>query len=171
MPHSIFRRHGGPFETVGARRLTGDNLLRVHKVGVSTLSALRRCCGASEQRDRAPRLRRRRRATNRRVLRQCCRPSRRDAIVTRAVRGEPEFGSDLRPQHDRPASNCFVAHFDPALRQQLLHVAKAEGEPEVQPDCVADHVGGKAVTLEGNSRHWGLLRQKTSRCRDHVTFA
>ena len=55
----------------------------------------------------------------------------------------PQFGGNLRTEFDRPAAHGFVADADPALSQQLFDVAEALGEAEVEPDGVADHVGGK----------------------------
>jgi len=68
----------------------------------------------------------------------------------------PQLGGDLRTEFDRPAAHGLVADADPALSQQVFDVAEAQGEAELEPDGVADHVGWKAVTLEGKSRHGGL---------------
>ena len=78
---------------------------------------------------------------------------------------------DLRPELDGPATHGLVADADPALRQQLLDITKAQGETEVEPDRMTDHIGWKTLTLEGKSRHWGLLPPKAGRSRDHSAFA
>ena len=44
-----------------------------------------------------------------------------------------------------PEPDGLVGDLHPTFRQQLRHVAVAEGEPEVPPDRVADDLGGKPV--------------------------
>ena len=44
-----------------------------------------------------------------------------------------------------PGSNRFVGYRDAALGEKVLHVAKAESEPMVQPNGMADDFGWKAV--------------------------
>ena len=44
-----------------------------------------------------------------------------------------------------PGSNGFVGHRDAALREKILDIAKAQGEPMVQPNGMADDFGQKAV--------------------------
>jgi hypothetical protein len=51
----------------------------------------------------------------------------------------------------------FAEHNHAALRQQLFDVAETRSEAEVETDGVADHIEWIAVTLEGKSRHRGLL--------------
>jgi len=60
---------------------------------------------------------------------------------------------DLRAELDRPAADGLVADIDAARRQHLLNVPKAEGEAEVKPHRVPDHVRGKAMTLERERLH------------------
>lgn len=48
-----------------------------------------------------------------------------------------------------PAANGLAAHRDAALQYQLLDIAHAEGEAEIQPhNSVADRVGREAMTVE-----------------------
>ena len=82
-----------------------------------------------------------------------------------------EFGGDLRTELDRPAAHGLLADTDSPLSQQLFDVPKTQGETEVEPDRMTDHIGWKAVTLEGKSRHWGPLSPKTGRSRDHSALA
>ncbi len=44
-----------------------------------------------------------------------------------------------------PRSNGFVRHRDATLGEKVLDIAKAESEPMVQPDGVADDFGWEAV--------------------------
>ena len=43
----------------------------------------------------------------------------------------------------RPLSDGFVADYDAARRQQLLHHAQPERKVEIQPHGAADDLGGK----------------------------
>lgn len=54
-----------------------------------------------------------------------------------------EFGSDLRTQLHRPASDGFVAGAGPTLSEKCFDVSKAEGEAEVEPGRMSDHIGWK----------------------------
>lgn len=49
------------------------------------------------------------------------------------------------PELKRPASHRFIGDLEPALGQQFLDVAIAQGEPEVQPGrvlkCLAPEIG------------------------------
>jgi hypothetical protein len=44
-----------------------------------------------------------------------------------------------------PVPDGFVRDRDTALREEVFDVAKAQGEPVVEPDGVADDGGGKSV--------------------------
>jgi hypothetical protein len=46
--------------------------------------------------------------------------------------------------HD-PSPNRLVGHIDPTLGEQLLDIAVAEREPEIDPDRVLDNLSGKAI--------------------------
>jgi hypothetical protein len=46
-----------------------------------------------------------------------------------------------------PAADGLIADGDPALRQQLLHVAVAEQEAVVEPHRVADDLAREAIPL------------------------
>ena len=52
----------------------------------------------------------------------------------------------IQPQWlERPGSNRFVGHRDATLGKKVLDIAKAESEPMVQPDGVADDFGWEGV--------------------------
>ena len=57
---------------------------------------------------------------------------------------------------ERPAPDCLVTDLDAARGQQLLDVAKAEGEAEIQPHGLADHFSRKSVSPIGNRLHISL---------------
>ena len=46
-----------------------------------------------------------------------------------------------------PLADGLVRHIDTAFKQQLLHIAIAQGETIVEPDPMADDFAGKAVVL------------------------
>ena len=48
------------------------------------------------------------------------------------------------PELGAPLADRFVADNDAALAKEILHVAEAEMEPEVEPDGVSDDLRRKA---------------------------
>ena len=52
---------------------------------------------------------------------------------------------ELLAEFARPLSHGFGAEDDAAGRQQLLYHTQPEREPEIQPDRVADHLGGEPI--------------------------
>jgi len=59
-----------------------------------------------------------------------------------------EFGRDQRAKLVDPAANGLAADLDAALLHQLLDIADAEGEAEIQPHGVHDRVWREPVSLE-----------------------
>ena len=57
----------------------------------------------------------------------------------------PQPAGVLATELPAPLTDGFVGDRNPALRQQILHVAKAQAEPVVQPDGVADDLWWKPV--------------------------
>ena len=49
-----------------------------------------------------------------------------------------EVAGESWPELQNPAPDCFIGDVEPALGQELLHVAVAQGEPEIEPDRVPD---------------------------------
>jgi hypothetical protein len=64
-----------------------------------------------------------------------------------------QVGRDQRTELQRPAADRLVADLDPALGQQLLDVPQAQGEAEIQPHRIADHVRRELMTLERDRTH------------------
>jgi hypothetical protein len=52
---------------------------------------------------------------------------------------------DHRPEMVHPAAHSLVGHQDPTLSQQILDVAKAQGESNMKPDRLLDDFGREAV--------------------------
>src|SRR6202158_1951010 len=58
-----------------------------------------------------------------------------------------------RPEMVYPAPNGLVGDCNAALCQQVLYVAQAQGEPEVEPDRLLDDLGWESVAAVANSLH------------------
>ncbi len=72
--------------------------------------------------------------------------------------GAAQVGGDDGSKLQEPAPDGFVGDVQAALGEHLLDIAKAQGEPGVQPDRLADDVGREAVTLERELAHQPSLR-------------
>ena len=47
-----------------------------------------------------------------------------------------EVASESWPELEHPASNRLIRDVEPALGQEFLYVAVAQGEPKIEPDGV-----------------------------------
>ena len=56
-----------------------------------------------------------------------------------------------------PAPHRLVGDVEPALGQQILDVAVAQGEAEIEPDRVLDDLGRKAMAAIGERSHLDIL--------------
>ncbi len=70
--------------------------------------------------------------------------------------GAPEILGVEPAELQRPGADRLIADVDAAGGHQLLDVAQAEGEAEIQPHGLADHIRRKAVSLVGNGLHVSL---------------
>ena len=59
----------------------------------------------------------------------------------------PQVGGDQPAELDHPAAHGLATGLDPALSQQLLDVANAEREAEIQPHRIADHIRRESMPL------------------------
>jgi hypothetical protein len=73
-----------------------------------------------------------------------------------------EVSGELRPELLCPTPDRLAADRNTALGRHLLDVAKAESEPEIKPDGVADNVRREPVALVGDQL---ASRQITRRLR------
>ena len=64
-----------------------------------------------------------------------------------------EIPGKVQSELQRPAPDCFIAHVDASLGEQVLNVAEAQCEPEIKPYGMANEVGRKAVSTIGNRFH------------------
>ena len=54
----------------------------------------------------------------------------------------------------RPVANSFVAHLNASDGEHLLNHPKAQREPEIKPDRIADNLGGKTVATIKRITRW-----------------
>jgi hypothetical protein len=85
--------------------------------------------------------------------------------------GTAKVVSDQRTELQRPAPDRLIADLDTALRQQLLDVAKAQREPEVQPDGMPDHLRREAVALVRNRSQLRLQLRLHAESGDALSLA
>ncbi len=65
--------------------------------------------------------------------------------VTETASSPPQGAGIRGSKLPAPGSNRFVGHHDATLSEKVLDIAKAESEPMVQPNGMADDLGWKAV--------------------------
>ena len=69
----------------------------------------------------------------------------------RAPLAQPSRDRGTEFQH--PAPHRFVGDVEPALGQQFLDIAVAQGEAEIEPDRVLDDLGWEAMTAVAERSH------------------
>jgi hypothetical protein len=52
-----------------------------------------------------------------------------------------------------PTPNCLVRNRNPAFRQQILDIAKAQSEPEIQPDRLLNDLRRESVSVVADFLH------------------
>ena len=72
--------------------------------------------------------------------------------ITETALSSLQFPCVLRTELRTPLSDCFVRNDDPAFREQIFHIAKAQAEPIVMPHGVTDDFGWESVSMIGGSR-------------------
>ena len=65
--------------------------------------------------------------------------------VAESTLSSPQSTSIRWSKLPAPGSNGFVGYGDAPLSEKVLDIAKAQSEPMVQPDGMADDLGWKAV--------------------------
>ena len=58
--------------------------------------------------------------------------------ITRSRTAPSQSPGDRRSEFEHPTANALVGNVEPALGKQLLNIAIAQAEPEVQPDGMLD---------------------------------
>src|SRR5271165_850697 len=71
-----------------------------------------------------------------------------------------------------PTPNRLVGHRHSALRQQILDVTQAEGEPEVEPDCLVNDLGRETIPGVSDLVHprWATRPPRTPQAQSAVTM-
>src|SRR5215204_6564535 len=64
-----------------------------------------------------------------------------------------EVAGESWPELQNPAPDCFIGDVEPALGQEFLHVAVAQGEPEIEPDRMSDDLGWEPMSGVGDGLH------------------
>jgi hypothetical protein len=65
--------------------------------------------------------------------------------ITRSRTAPLQSPGDRRSELEHPTANALVGNVQPALGKQLLNIAIAQAEPEVQPDGMLDDDRRKAM--------------------------
>src|ERR1700746_624506 len=78
----------------------------------------------------------------------------------------PQLRCNDRPEMIHPASDCFVRNHDSALREQILDVTKAEGEPKIEPDRLVNDLRREPIPGVADFRH--ALRLPSRPRRDNA---
>ena len=74
-----------------------------------------------------------------------------------------QFAGIGRPELLGPVTNSFIGHVDAALSKQILDIAVAERESEVQPDSVLDNGRWEAMSAIGDFLHRRTLSHLVQR--------
>jgi len=59
----------------------------------------------------------------------------------------------------KPPPHGFIGDIKAALREEIFYVSIAQGEPGIEPDCVADDFRWETIALKGNILHPQTLLQ------------
>jgi hypothetical protein len=66
-------------------------------------------------------------------------------FVTKLRRALADFVGEVAPEFPGPTPNRFITDNDAASGQKIFDHPQAEWKAEIQPNCVSDHFGGKAM--------------------------
>ena len=67
--------------------------------------------------------------------------------VTQATLPVPEYAGVFGAEFLAPLPNGLIRDYDPALRQQILDISKAQAEPMVEPNGMADDIRRKSMSV------------------------
>ena len=83
--------------------------------------------------------------------------------IARAWAGPSQPAGKTGPELQNPAPHRFIGNLQAALGQEILNVAVAQCEPEVQPNRVLDNRGREAVPAIGELIHAESLPHQVAR--------
>jgi len=118
------------------------------------------CRVGAEPACREPRPHDRRRATGTCVCRLSGPPSRRGAIDRSAVADTAAGFVRSGAEFQNPAPHRFIGNLQAALGQEILHIATAQGEAQVEPDRVLDDPRREAMATIGEMGHVRTLTDR-----------
>src|SRR5208283_5637773 len=83
-----------------------------------------------------------------------------------------QVGRDQWSEMVHPTPNRLVGHRHSALRQQILDVTQAEGEPEVEPYCLVNDLGRETIPSVADfvNPRWATRPPRTPQARSAVTM-
>ena len=64
-------------------------------------------------------------------------------VVARPGPPLPQASRQKRAEFKHPTADRFIGQVEPAFGEQFLHVAVAQGEAEIEPNCVPDDMPWK----------------------------
>ena len=79
--------------------------------------------------------------------------------IARSRTAPSQAPSDRRSEFEHPTANAFVGEVEATLGKQLLDIAIAQGEAEVQPHGVLDDDRRKTMPTIGDRSHARSLRR------------
>src|SRR5437868_2541647 len=90
--------------------------------------------------------------------------------VARSWSGASKPAGEPGPELQNPPPHRFLGNLQASLREEFLHVAVAQGEPEIKPDRVLDHRRREAMSAIGRLIHAGSLPSATGSNAVSVTL-
>jgi hypothetical protein len=75
--------------------------------------------------------------------------------------GLPQVPGNHRTEFEYPSADRLIADYEATLGQEVLNIAVAQGEPEIEPDSVPNDIRWKSMARIGNclpSLQWHMRR-------------
>jgi hypothetical protein len=70
--------------------------------------------------------------------------------------GLPQVLGNRGSEFEHPAADCLIADNEATLRQEVLNIAVAQSESEIEPNGMPDDVRRKSMPSVGNWLHGSL---------------
>src|ERR1700676_1381247 len=83
--------------------------------------------------------------------------------IARPWAAPPQLSCDPGPEFQNPAPHRFIGNLQAALGQEILNVAVAQSESEIQPNRVLDNRRREAKAQIGQLLHAGSLPHQVAR--------
>src|SRR5215831_17477802 len=72
-----------------------------------------------------------------------------------------QLSRDRGAELQYPSAHRFIGDVEPSFGQQLLDIAVAQGEAEIEPDRVLDDLGREAMAMVADRSHADILSDTT----------